>query len=73
MSRLRDIVIGVLVLAAVFVAAQAAVGYFGFERKSLLFWIVPGLADVAVLVWYLRPSEDWTRDMQRRDEPPDER
>jgi len=59
-SRLRDIVIGLFVLAAVFVAAQGAVGYFGFPRKSLVFWIVPGLAVLAVVVWYLRPSEDWT-------------
>ena len=60
MTRLRDVVIGLLVLAAVFITAQGAVGYFGFPRRSPVFWVVPGLAVLAVVVWYFRPSEDWT-------------
>lgn len=65
MSKLRDAVIGLFVLAAVFVVFQGAVGYFGLPRKSPWYWIVPSLADLLVVVWYFRSSDDdddWRRD-----------
>jgi 4-amino-4-deoxy-L-arabinose transferase-like glycosyltransferase len=70
-SRIRDAVIGLIVLAAVFVIAQGAVGYFDIPRTSLLHWIVPAVAVLAVIVWYFRPTEDWTagtRSDTRRDD-----
>jgi len=72
MSRLRDVFIGLLVLATVFVIAQGAVGYFHVPRRSPLHWIVPGAAVIAVLVWYFRPTEDWTAG-KRPDTPRDDR
>ena len=72
MTRLRDVVIGLLVLATVFVIAQGAVGYFDVPRKSPLHWIVPAAAVVAVLVWYFRPTEDWTAG-ERSNPPHDDR
>ena len=64
MSKLRDVVIGIFVLAAVFVVFQGAVGYFGLPRKSPWYWIVPLAADALVVAWYFRSSDDddWRRD-----------
>jgi hypothetical protein len=65
--RLRDVLIGLLVLGTVFITAQGAVGYFGFPSKSPMYWIVPGLAVLVVVVWYFRSSEDWTAPPNRGD------
>jgi hypothetical protein len=56
--KLRDTVIGILILAAVFVVFQGGVGYFGLPRTSLWYWVVPGSAVLLVVWWYFRSSDD---------------
>ena len=73
MRRFRDIVIGILVLAAVFVSVQGGVGYFGFRRKSPAYWVFPGAAVLAVVVWYLRPAKDWTSGGEEGEDDPSRR
>ncbi|MFL5575321.1 MAG: hypothetical protein ACJ79S_05065, partial [Gemmatimonadaceae bacterium] len=58
MKKLRETVVGILVLAAIFVVFQGGVGYFGLPRKSLWYWIVPLAAVIWVLRWYFRASDD---------------
>ena len=75
--RLRDLLLGLLVLGTVFITMQGAVGYFGFPSKSPMYWVVPGLAVLLVLVWYFRSSEDWTAPPDgdnggKRGAPPDD-
>jgi hypothetical protein len=57
-EKIRDIAIGLLVLAAVFVVVQGGVGYLGFPRKSPWYWVIPVGAMLAVVWWYFRSSDD---------------